>query len=298
MTENFYMTLPSNASMNEFPSNATSHFTTRLRDRVDLDGLWEVALVEASVPTRWTNLISENYIRIYFPFDRQGFGRPREGNRDEFVPTPSTSTTYERRPVKTYKWMKLKIPSDKLYHHPTELIDALNTTIYTLYSEAVRTTTHTLNNSTKKKYFSYDEETGMITIDVNDEPIQISGQLAMILGIGEGDKKWVAVPRSKTRKFAIDLKRGLHHIFLYSDIVQFVLLGDVSAPLLRVMPLSSTYNDPEQYTHVFTNPHYIPVSRRSIETIQIDLRNDIGDFIPFVSGKSIVKLHFRRRRPL
>jgi hypothetical protein len=44
----FYLTLPSDASMNEFPENVQSNFTVSLETPINLNGNFEVALVEIS----------------------------------------------------------------------------------------------------------------------------------------------------------------------------------------------------------------------------------------------------------
>ena len=49
-----YVTLPSNSSMNFFPNNTLSSFTTKLQHQISLDGLYEVALTEIILPFNWT----------------------------------------------------------------------------------------------------------------------------------------------------------------------------------------------------------------------------------------------------
>ena len=62
---NFYATFPSNASIDVFPDNTTSHYTTRLRDLLDLRwDQWEVAVVETTVPTLWQSIDDDNSIKI------------------------------------------------------------------------------------------------------------------------------------------------------------------------------------------------------------------------------------------
>ena len=41
-------------------------------------------------------------------------------------------------------------------------------------------------------------------------------------------------------------------------------------------------------------PHYIPVSRNNIDTIEIDIRSEFGEPIYFTSGTVVVKLHFKK----
>ena len=47
----FYLTLPSNSSMNYYPSNMVARYTTKLPQVMELEGDWEVALAEITVPS-------------------------------------------------------------------------------------------------------------------------------------------------------------------------------------------------------------------------------------------------------
>jgi hypothetical protein len=52
----FYLTLPSNSSMDYFPDNTLTHFTTRLPQMMDLDGSCEIGLAEIQYPHSWYNI--------------------------------------------------------------------------------------------------------------------------------------------------------------------------------------------------------------------------------------------------
>ena len=60
----FYVTLPSNSSMNIFPSNTLTNYVTQLPNSIYLDGEWEVGLAEIQYPYTWNN-IREGYNKIY-----------------------------------------------------------------------------------------------------------------------------------------------------------------------------------------------------------------------------------------
>ena len=47
---------------------------------------------------------------------------------------------------------------------------------------------------------------------------------------------------------------------------------------------------------IFTNPHYLPVTMNSIDTIEIDVRDDTGTPFHFEAGKVLVKLHFQSKK--
>ena len=52
----FYLTLPSNSSMDYFPNNTLTHYTTKLPQTIDLDGSWEMGLSEIHYPHSWFNV--------------------------------------------------------------------------------------------------------------------------------------------------------------------------------------------------------------------------------------------------
>ena len=52
----FYLTLPSNSSINYFPNNTLTHYTTKLLKIMDLDGAWEIGLAEIQYPHSWYNV--------------------------------------------------------------------------------------------------------------------------------------------------------------------------------------------------------------------------------------------------
>ena len=52
----FYLTLPSNSSMDYFPDNTLTHFTTRLPQMMDLVGSQEIGLTEIQYPHSCYNI--------------------------------------------------------------------------------------------------------------------------------------------------------------------------------------------------------------------------------------------------
>ena len=54
--------LISNASSQVFPKNTFSSFTNFLREQVNLDGQWEVAISEISYPSRYQNVTKGKFM--------------------------------------------------------------------------------------------------------------------------------------------------------------------------------------------------------------------------------------------
>ncbi len=84
-------------------------------------------------------------------------------------------------------------------------------------------------------------------------------------------------------------------LFVYTDIIKSQYLGDVMAKVLRVVGLDYDRNVEREYVgKLFDSPHYIPLERNNIDTIQIHICDKLGRTINFTKGTVIVKLHFRR----
>ena len=289
---NFYVTLPSNASMDIYPDNAISHYTTRLRQPIDLEGDWEVALVEASIPTRWTNVTARD-ARMRVQLTRR---------QEEPVMRDGVEIGIKSVPVKRYFSASMK---ENHYERPQQFARALNRTWSKLRTNI--TAPYRFDGGVFKyrlpfKTFKYDAEENVITLNPEiTQKIQVTNKLGLMLGISDGTKPWVDVPKKKSEVGeALDTSVQINHIYLYTDITKYVNVGEIVAPLLRIIPMQSYVgnNRMDHYTHIFSKPHYIPVSRQNIESIHIDLRNDLGENIPFIAGRSIVKLHFRRPKLL
>jgi hypothetical protein len=82
-------------------------------------------------------------------------------------------------------------------------------------------------------------------------------------------------------------------LMLYSDIIEPQVVGDVFAPLLRIVNVKG--RDGDMVLEQYDRPHYLPVSRKMIETLEIVIRTHTGDLTPFERGRSYVKLHFRQK---
>ncbi|GBN23197.1 hypothetical protein AVEN_40562-1 [Araneus ventricosus] len=96
--------------------------------------------------------------------------------------------------------------------------------------------------------------------------------------------------------FVADPQAAFPVFYVYSDIVQPVVVGHVEAPLLRVVRISG--KDGDVVNAHYDRPHYVPVIRQSFQTIEIELRLNSGALVPFERGKVIIVLHFRMQQIL
>ena len=75
-------------------------------------------------------------------------------------------------------------------------------------------------------------------------------------------------------------------LFVYCDVLEHVVVGDVMAPLLRIVDMSrkKSYGRMHQ---VLNPPVYVPVQKKHFDTIEINIMTDTGDVVPFVHGKRL-----------
>lgn len=154
-------------------------------------------------------------------------------------------------------------------------------------------------NSKNKAYnceFTFDNDTSRFHLEIKgDYAVKMTKSLAGILGFSfKGFEDLVSFDEKKLYK-AIHpafLNRGIEHLFVYSNIVDSVFIGDTKAPLLLACPFKR-----ELYGNIhqeFLNPTYVPLNRRSIHQIDIYICDGSGDVIPFLFGKTVLNLHFRK----
>ncbi len=90
----------------------------------------------------------------------------------------------------------------------------------------------------------------------------------------------------------VDVNRAQHTPFVYCDIVQDSIVGDVRAPLLRSTVVTGKYG--ENVREVYTKPMYLPLRTNHFDTVEIAIKTETGQLIPFQYGNSYVTLHFKR----
>ena len=91
------------------------------------------------------------------------------------------------------------------------------------------------------------------------------------------------------------LENAFTQLIVYSSIIEPILVGGNKVPLLRTIWVHSKYNMGEVLFEQVDHPMYLAVSSNSINNIEVQIRSDSGELIPFPYGsKSNITLHFRK----
>lgn len=243
-----------------------TNYTTRLQTPILLSGEWECALCEFTCPATWyTFPKGANKMQIKFGVDPEG---AIANIHIEFHLTAGYYATVG------------------------QLINAINSRIETQIS--AHDTAKRFPRPTWPK-FSYSSTSRRVTATLGPYvSIYLEVPVAQILGFGEqrrlyGDTRGAIFIGPNVS----DIRSLMQHMYLYCDVVENIVVGDSQAPLLRIIDV--TTSDPnDNVHHSFETPRYIPVRVKNFDSIEIDIRDDLGEPVPFESGKLVATLHFRQ----
>ena len=139
--------------------------------------------------------------------------------------------------------------------------------------------------------FSFNPRTHKVKVTLATKHcVGLYGQLAKILGFGGGGD--LKILKSKESPYVAELQ-SITSIYVYCNIVQPQIVGNTMVLLLRTTPVGG--NSGDVIAKTFTNIQYVPVQTKSFEDIEILLRTDTGDPVPFECGKVIATLYFRKQ---
>ena len=190
--DSFTIELVSNAPGELFPDNTLSSFTNFLPEQVNLEVQWEVAISEISYPSMYQNL-TEGYFKFF----------------DEKL-SKSTST-YNLKPG--------------LYTSITDIVEAMNTLIQKRNIHNGTCVTVKVSRRTQNVVIILANDTSGLTFCSTD--------LGHIFGNNVGNQFGVLMKRKGPHEaqFAYDIVR-IHSLMIYSDLVEYSIVGDTKAPSL------------------------------------------------------------------
>jgi PAS domain-containing protein len=154
-----------------------------------------------------------------------------------------------------------------------------------------------LNTSTATKHgikFIFDEKEQRFYLQNGRKThVRLSKSLASILGFSNLINK-EAYPSTfiRANDFPV-LDRAISSLYVYSNIVQSVFIGNVKASLLLTCPFLKTTNNNVAYLE-FLNPTFTKLNRSTIHQVDIAIHDEAGALIPFLNGKTVLTLIFRK----
>lgn len=292
MENEFLVTLISNASANYHPDNTTSSFSVHLAKEINLDGKWMAALTEVAYPNLFYNVTKGNSCIIVQP----------------------TMVRLHYGLVK-YKEMKIDIGVGS-YQTIGGLVKKINEAFSEYFKgnlfKPEESIEGGMNGSEKVKireevtklaldyYKLVNEQYGLPTKfkqvpnsdQIESVSIKLEGRLAIQLGFPPSEDLVLC----KQSIHQPNLNAGIPaEMFCYVDIVEPQLIGDASSQVMRIVKTIDDHNVSNSLiTHEFLHRNYMPLVKNRFQSVKVELRDAIGQLLPFQFGTSSVTLHFKK----
>ena len=245
-----------------FPDITLSTFTNFLPEQLNLDGQWEVAISEISYPSMYQNVTKEKFM-----FFDKNFSK--------------SSDFYYQEP--------------RLYPSITDILEAMNILIQEKDNQCENCIKVKVSRRTQKVEICLANEGSALPF--------LSLDLGYIFGSNVGNEFGVMFRGKGPHKpeFAYDIVR-VHSLMIYTDLIEYEIVGDTKAPLLRCFPFVSKLKSGDIITtgqkmnyQTFSNLQFRPPLKISFHSFHIDLRDTSGEKKPFVSvGITRLLLMFRK----
>ena len=158
------------------------------------------------------------------------------------------------------------------------------------------------NSNSRRFTFEFDENTCMRIV---------SPALCYLLGFNSPQESILMVDtrtaeEKKRRKkpscttpFAPDFDHFIQHMFVYSNVCEWSMIGTMTSPVLGVVnitPALQAGDTNSTWLFEFSCPKYIAVTKNMINEISIRLADHSGKAYGFDHGRVTVGLHFRKKQ--
>lgn len=268
----FFVTLPSNASTELF-DNTISEYTTQLQIPIRLNGPYEVALVEITYDHCWdVDLGNIYYVHSdkYVTFGSKILLHDGE-NFEEFLTRINMSIG-----PNIFKYEIQKIEKEHPGIQEPEVLNKLKSRF-------------SIDNLKYVPLMTYHDKKIIVQTMASDHYFYLNGPLGEIFGVNN------KLINSSIENIPVENYNEnfyfIRSLYVYTDIVKYQYVGDTLAPLLRNVVVPN--NKLTTQNVIYDSPHYLPVNKSEIDTINIRITDELGNNIKFRRGKSICKLHFR-----
>lgn len=285
MPDEFQITLLSNVKSN--PRNQSAEFETQLAKPIELNGQWEVALMDLSYPHNWVTLKDEYYMALLTPLadDETHVVNTVEGSivddiRKKIISSEVLVDMQIRKAIRIYAG---NYTNEELAKAVEESITAFKDT---------KSTTVKFDKNTLKVQIETSEKFALVCLR-NKSLLNLLGfseQTSKVNDLEyltiENDKILFAEKTPTVEPFTVML--------VYTDISEHCLVGDTQAPLLGYIPIVSKFGS---QAHWCLNPvYYVKVKENVLTNITIKICNELGELIPFEKGGQVIcRLNFRKR---
>jgi len=284
----FYVFVNSNIS-GDFLDNNPSCFSTKLDEKISLDGQWQVSIQNLYMNHSWDNNLEDLYIRVFHSLS---------GDSCDITGVKNLATHMTNsRPFIDISLKGLNLHKINFLNNLNELIKARMKTVSNRYE--TRAGQFDGKNYATSLKFGYDVNSHHHFITFRYHAVFIPLKLARILGFQEQMFRYNGkntAPQLMTRYTAIYPPEYLSDddfLYIYSNIVEETCINDSRANILKITPVDTDFGD--ILSQNYEKEMFVNVNTSKLHEIKIEIRNGLGDLIRAKFGSTIICLHFIKR---
>ena len=274
-----FLYLPSNVASQRYVSNTPSHFKIPLAKPLNFRDPhnWEVSLSELYFPSSYYNISQDNNSNLTIQYHIKGVVQTKniiipQGHYDP--------ASYVKEVNKEIKKIKHKFTENS---EPKVLFKGR-----LRYNPNSRKITLVFNNHLEVMTFYGDDFRNMLGLEKANDP----GDLTIRFEEDELHSMreyYYEFPKSCSFNY-----KGAH-MYVYSSLVKDSIVGNVFAPIVRVVGLEDKPKS-ETIHREFTVPHYLPLKSSSFNEVLLELTDGMGNSMKFNQGNSVAVFHFKKKR--
>lgn len=260
----FYIVLPSNTPTPSDFENTLAHFKVTLSQTINLDAEYEVALAEIGYTKSWYNVPEDLPISMAMM-----------NNKTWLPPSPVGTLpkgNYEEIGKLCDAINKIGADFAALYNSPLFKVRAPKLEYNDLSNQITKVEG---SSGTKRTMFEFPDF------------------LAAMLGLNKSRKRIRNSEIIERPNEHVDIRGGIHNIYLYCNVVKDRIVGDTFANLLRVVAIPENTAFGAHVNIDYSKRQYLRINRSNLRDFEILLLDDSGAKIPFTHGRTTVTLHFR-----
>ena len=305
--------------MKYFPNNKLNHYITKLHHEFDLDRQtsWECSLQEIQFTRSWYTIDkSESAITITC---KACILVPSSVSRQERATATTAATTakavaygphgiiIEDPPPPPSRVLEseehdrdltVRIPGG-YYKDIQELINEYNKEITKEFDDDLKIRFLKYKDESSPPKMRYNENNKRVIINVAPGfELTMGPKLQSILGFTDAQlpivNKGGEQQRGVRGQIAADIHAGIASLFVYSDIIEPVAVGDTVASLLRCVDASGSHGS--TVFRYYDRPHYLPLNKLNFSQVEVYISDAFGKLISFQGGSVSITLHIRRAK--
>lgn len=280
------MSLPSNSSLDLHPNNKTSNFKVRLNKELSLEN-YRVALSDIIYMNKFQNVSTRNNkITFGYSLKYTDAGKQDSVHLKSCELKPGICGTIEILVNSINEVVRAKARGA---HGDMLSIDGTSVKILKTFVDEL---------TAQAKSMSF---TAIDGGDHSENFIIFENRLAKMLGFHPNVNLAEKKPEiDKPAPYPSNMNDGFpNEMFVYTDFIEHQLIGNSSAPLLKIVPINMSVFDEyhEKVRIEFINRNYVKLNKVNFQTVNIECRDSQSNPIPFEDGHNIIlTLHFIKQR--